>query len=138
LSEPPVVLDTNVLVAALVGSDDLHAQCAPYVEALPRPLLVSVLALAEVAYLLQKHVGPEAELELVRLIADGDILPIYDPSNWADIHELATRYVDQELGMVDSSLFICAEAVSSTRIATMDGVHRSVVTKRSSYFMIEP
>lgn len=133
-----VVVDANVLIAALVDSDTNHVACASYVKELGTPLLVSVLALTEVAHFLEKYVGPQAEIELIGMVLEGELLPIYDGAWWGQIHELAAKYVDNKLGMVDASLFIAAEHAGTLTIASTDKLHRSIVTPRTPWFIVEP
>ncbi|MEV8023420.1 PIN domain-containing protein [Microbacterium sp. NPDC080220] len=131
------MVDANVLIAALVDSDSNHVPCASYVESIGTPILVSVLALTEVAHFVEKHLGADAELDLIRSIRDGEILPVYDGTIWDDLFSLAERYVDGKLGMVDASLFVCAELLSTDRVATLDMLHYSVVTPRTPAFSVE-
>lgn len=138
MTAPVVVVDANVLIAALIESDDHHAVCSAYVATLPPPILVSVLALTEVAHFLEKNLGPQAEVDLIRSVRDGDILPIYSGSSWEHIHDLANTYVSAKLGMVDASLFICAERSGSRTIASLDNLHRSIVTPRTDWFEVVP
>lgn len=134
----PVVVDANILIAALVESDDNHEKCAAYIASLPPPILISVLALTEVAHFIDRNLGPQAEVDLIRSVRDGEILPIYHGSSWTHIHDLADTYVGAKLGMVDASLFICAELSGSRTVASIDNLHRSVVTPRTDWFTVEP
>ena len=56
-----ILLDTSGLLAALDASQRQHAPCRAALEAAKGPLLLSPFVLAELDYLLMRHVGAHAQ-----------------------------------------------------------------------------
>ncbi|NWL13333.1 hypothetical protein DM793_18875 [Paenarthrobacter nitroguajacolicus] len=115
-----VVVDANVLIAAYVAEDSRHEEAVNIIAKLGTPLLVPVLALAEVSYFIDRNVGPEAELDFIQAVVDKEISPVYFEDDWSRIYDLAERYVDRRLGASDAAVVVSAESLHTTRIASMD------------------
>lgn len=128
-----VVIDANVLVAAMVPSDSAHDDAAKYLETVAPPWYVPVMALAEAVHLIEKRVGHHAELAVLDLIADGEILPL-NVDRWGDICDVATKFSSSELGTVDASVVVAAEQIGTISIATMDSRLQMVTTAKSPFF----
>ncbi|MDE3074235.1 MAG: PIN domain-containing protein [Chloroflexota bacterium] len=92
------------------------------------PLVVLVLAVAEVAYLVETRLGASAAVRFLGAIASAAFVP--EPvanSDWLRIAELVWRYRDLPLGTVDASLVALAERLGVTSVATLDRRHFAVV-----------
>jgi predicted nucleic acid-binding protein len=90
--------------------------------------LVPQLVVAEVAYLLETRLGPDAEIRFLGDLAAGNLIP--EPvhaRDWIRIAELVARYRDLPLGTVDASVVAAAERLDVTQIATLDRKHFTVV-----------
>jgi hypothetical protein len=87
-----------------------------------------MLVAAEVANLLEKRLGSEAEARFVRELAVGELVaePVHD-ADWLRILALVTRYRDLPLGTVDASIVAAAERLGVRRIVTLDRSHFGVV-----------
>lgn len=57
-----LIVDTGVIVAAADRSDTHHKPCADLLENAPGPLVTSPMVIAEAAYLLNRELGPAAEV----------------------------------------------------------------------------
>lgn len=124
-----LVVDAGPLVAALVASDPNHGACSRLIEVASRPLVVPVLAIAEVAHFVRRHHGAEAAL--VRALRSGELVPEpVEPADWDRIHELVEQYDGLGLGIVDASVVAVCERLGMTTLATLDHRHFSVVRPR--------
>lgn len=128
-----VVIDANVLVAAMVPSDSAHEDATAYLDSVESPWYVPVMALAEVVHLVEKRVGHHAELKVLDLITEGEILPL-NVDHWEEIGIVANKYAKNKLGTVDASVVIAAEQIGTICIATMDTRLHMVTTEKSQYF----
>ncbi len=87
-----------------------------------------MLAIAEVTYLVQRGIGTDQEIELLRDLFEGTLTPLpVESSDWARIIELVWTYRDLPLGTVDASVIALAERLKVAQIATLDHRHFSVV-----------
>lgn len=96
--------------------------------------------MAEVAYLLETRLGPEAEIRFLGDLAAGNLIaePVH-AGDWIRIAELVAQYSDLPLGTVDASVVAAAERLAVTQIATLDRKHFSVVRPaHASAFEIFP
>lgn len=116
-----LIVDAGPLYAAAVTRDKHHRRAVELLSTSPRPLLVPVLVVTEVAYLLGDRIGPHAELAFARAVADGELVvePVLD-SEWARIAELIEQYLDLPLGIVDASVVALAERHEAETIVTLD------------------
>ncbi|SDW32426.1 PIN domain-containing protein [Arthrobacter sp. cf158] len=115
-----VVVDANVLIAAYIEDDTQHEEAVEIISKLGTPLYVPVLALAEASYFIDRRLGPEAELDFIRAVAEKEISPVYFSDDWPRILEVAARYVDRRMGASDAAVVVAAEKLHTTRIASMD------------------
>lgn len=86
------------------------------------------LVVTEVAYLIEKRLGPRAEARFIGDLAVGNLItePVL-PADWIRIADLLVTYHDLPLGTVDASVVTAAERLGVTAIATLDRRHFSVV-----------
>lgn len=84
--------------------------------------------IAETGWLLDRQLGPAAEVALYRSVADGElVVEQLSAAAWKRIAELTQHYADQHLGGVDASLIAVAERLKLTTIATLDRRHFGIV-----------
>lgn len=87
-----------------------------------------MLVISEATYLVQRGIGVEQELELLRDLFEGALTPLtVELPDWARIIELVWTYRDLPLGTVDASVIALAERLKVRQIATLDRRHFSVV-----------
>jgi hypothetical protein len=89
---------------------------------------VPTLVVAEVAYLVETRLGPQAEVRFLGDLASGSL--IAEPvaaSDWLRIAELVFRYRDLPLGTVDASVVGAGERLEISQVATLDHRHFTVV-----------
>lgn len=97
----------------------------------PGPFIVPQLVIAEVSYLLEARLGPEAEVRFLGDLATGSFTtePVR-PGDWLRIAELVAAYRDLPLGTVDASVIAIAERLRISTLATLDLRHFRVVRPR--------
>lgn len=126
-----IICDTGPLVAVLNASDKDHHRCTRFLEAHPGPLLVPSPVVAEVCYMAETRVGPDAEAAFLRSLAAGELqfaeLARPDLSRMA---ELVEQYSDLPLGAADASVVALAERLDVREIATLDHRDFAVVRPR--------
>jgi predicted nucleic acid-binding protein len=116
-----IVADTGAIVALIDADDDLHETFRGVFDSDRDAWLLPWAILPEVDYLLSKYVGSAAEEAFVYDIAQG--LYRIEWGNEADLrraHELARRYRDLSLGLVDAVVMAVAERKNAEAIATTD------------------
>jgi predicted nucleic acid-binding protein len=126
-----LVVDAGPLVAAAATRDRNHQRCVELLSNAPRPLIVPVLVVTEVAYFLQDRLGAAAERAFARSIRDGELVmePV-EGKDWERISELLEAYEDLPLGIVDASVVATCERLGQDALATLDRRHFGVVRPR--------
>ena len=123
-----LIVDTGPLVAAADRADPYHQACAELLETDQGPLITTPMVVAETVYLISRQLGPGAEATFYDAIITGtlivDDLTIDD---WVRVRELVDRYQNLPLGGTDASVIAVAERHRTTRIATIDRRHFSIV-----------
>jgi uncharacterized protein len=92
---------------------------------------VPILVITEVAYLIETRLGTDPEVRFLGDLASGVFaIESVQPADWLRIAELASRYRNLQLGMVDASVVATAERMGITEVATVDHRHFGVVRPR--------
>jgi len=95
------------------------------------PLVTSALVVAEASYLLDRELGPVADVALFRSIVEGDLrVETLLPADWVRIAELVEEYSDLRLGGTDASVIALGERLGVERIATLNHRDFAVVRPR--------
>ena len=123
-----LVVDTGPLVATADRADKDHAACRALLEGDVGPLITTGMVIAEAAYLIDRQLGPQAEAALYASIISGQLeVANLGRSDWERIRELVSTYADLRLGGTDASVITLAERLGTTRIATLNRRHFTVV-----------
>ena len=119
-----ILLDTSGLLAALDVSQRQHPLCRAALEAAEGPLLLSPFVLAELDYLLMRHVGAHAQAALLNEVARGAYrLESFTADDVGRAGEIMRRYGDLQIGLADASIVVLAERHGTTDILTLDLRH---------------
>lgn len=119
-----ILLDTSGLLAALDASQRQHAPCRAALEAAKGPLLLSPFVLAELDYLLMRHVGAHAQAALLDEVVRGAYrLEGFTADDIARAGEIMHRYGDMQIGLADASIVVLAERHATTEVLTLDLRH---------------
>lgn len=119
-----IVLDTSGLLAAIDANQRHHQQTRAALEADPGPYLLSPFVLAEIDYLVSRHVGPDAELALLQEVAGGSYT--LEPFSSEDVEvaaEVIETYRDLNVGLADASIAVLAARHDMTRVLSLDERH---------------
>lgn len=106
-----------------------HAECRRALEAAEPPLLLSPFVLAEVDYLVARHVGVEAEVSMLNEVAVGAYtLAAFGANDVDRSRQLIDQYRDVEIGLADASLMVLADRAGTHDLLTLDERHFRAVT----------
>jgi predicted nucleic acid-binding protein len=134
-----LIVDANVLVAAMNRRDRNHARMKALLESRDDRFVVTGYVVAEVAYLVQKFAGPAAEIQFMEAVRDGDFHQ--EELGGADLDrvvELMRRFRDFPLGAADASVIAVAERLKIREIASIDGHFRAVRPRGIDFFTLLP
>jgi predicted nucleic acid-binding protein len=119
-----ILLDTSGLLAALDASQRSHAPCRSALEAAKGPLLLSPFVLAELDYLLMRHVGAHAQAALLDELARGAYrLESFTAGDVERAGDVMRRYGDLQIGLAEASIVVLAERHGTTAVLTLDLRH---------------
>lgn len=135
-----ILLDTSGLLSAIDSGQRQHAACAAALQGAPGPLLLSPFVLAELDYLLARHVGASAQAALLGEVVRGAYR--LEPFGAADIESakaIVERYRDLRIGLADASIVVLAERHQARDVLTLDERHfRALRIGRRQRFRILP
>lgn len=119
-----ILLDTSGLLAAIDKTQRQHAACADALESAAPPLMVSPFVLAELDYLLLRHVGADAQTALLGEVGRGVFqLEPFDANDVERAKGIIERFRDLHIGLADASLVVLAERHAVSDVLTLDRRH---------------
>ena len=135
-----ILLDTSGLLSALDESQRYHHECATLLGEATPPLLLSPFVLAELDYLLARHIGRRAQAALLEEGARGAYqLEPFGAADVARAKEVVEQYADLEIGLADASIVVLAERHAVTEVLTLDQRHfRAMRIERRKRFKVLP
>jgi len=135
-----ILLDTSGLLSALDESQRHHHECATLLGEAAPPLLLSPFVLAELDYLLVRHIGRRAQAALLEEVARGAYqLEPFAAADVARAKEVIEQYADLEIGLADASIVVLAERHAVTEVLTLDQRHfRAMRVERRKRFKVLP
>ncbi|HET9692942.1 MAG TPA: PIN domain-containing protein [Steroidobacteraceae bacterium] len=126
-----ILLDTSGLLSAIDGSQRHHAECVAALAKASPPLLLSPFVLAELDYLLSRHVGTDAQLALLEEVARGAYqLEPFGAVDVAAARAILDRYASLRIGLADASIVVLAEKHGVREILTLDERHFGALRTR--------
>ena len=134
------LLDTSGLLSALDESQRYHHECATLLGEASPPLLLSPFVLAELDYLVMRHIGRRAQAALLEEVARGAYqLELFGAADVARAKEVVDQYADIEIGLADASIVVLAERHAVTGVLTLDQRHfRAMRIERRKRFKVLP
>ena len=135
-----ILLDTSAILAAADQADLNHGAAIAWFGRADEPLLLGALSLAELDVLLQRELGVEATLALIRSITSGGVR-LVAPTD-ADLDRAAEHLAaaaEHRPRLADAVLVATAERLGIRRIATFD--RRPIAVFRPAHvrtFDLEP
>jgi predicted nucleic acid-binding protein len=125
-----LVLDTGVVVAALMRDDRHHAACRRLIDETSEMLILPSPVLPEIDYWVSR-IGPGAMIGLLGEIETGSfVVEDLEDEDYARVAQLVDRYSDQDLGFVDAAVLAVVERLGERTLATLDHRHFSVIRPR--------
>jgi predicted nucleic acid-binding protein len=127
-----ILLDTSIVLAAADQADLNHVAAVAWFGRADEPLLLGALTLAELDILLQRELGLDATLALLRSITGGGVR-LVAPTD-ADLRRATEHLVEaaeHRPRLVDAVLVAIAERLDVRRIATFD--RRPIAVFRPSH-----
>lgn len=120
------IVDSGPLIAAANSADPAHSSCVATLRTPGQHLIIPALCVAEAAYLIQRHQGPQVEARFLRALAGFDVQAPTD-EDWPRIADLVEEYADFPLGGTDASVVAMAERLNTDLLITLDRRHFSAV-----------
>jgi predicted nucleic acid-binding protein len=135
-----ILLNTSGLLSAVDASQRYHAECAAALSKASPPLLLSPFVLAELDYLLARHVGSAAQTALLDEVARGAYqLEPFGAADVAVAKGILERYPKLRIGLADASLVVLAARHRARDILTLDERHfRALRTRAGKRFRLLP
>jgi predicted nucleic acid-binding protein len=135
-----ILVDTSGLLSALDESQRYHHECARVLGETAPPLLLSPFVLAELDYLLMRHVGRGAQAALLDEVARGAYqLEAFSAADVASAKRVIERYPDLDIGLADASIVVLAERHRASQVLTLDERHfRAMRIDRRKHFKVLP
>lgn len=116
-----VIVDTGVLLAAADTDDADHERCAGLLREHRGQLVVPAPVIPEVAWQIERNLGPRSEADFLRLITTGELRVVdLTLADYARCIELIEAYHDLGLGLVDASVVTVAENLGVATLATLN------------------
>ena len=135
-----ILVDTSGLLSALDESQRYHRECATALNEAAPPLLLSPFVLAELDYLLMRHLGAPAQAALLDEVARGAYqLEPFDAADIARAKAIVDRYSDLAIGSADASIVVLAERHNIKTVLSLDQRHfRAMRIERRKRFKVLP
>ncbi len=123
-----LVLDTGVLIAAILTNEPDHDACRSLINDANETLVIPAPVFVELEYLLHKRSTIQTWMQVAEDVASGAyrIFPL-DAVALLTAARLQERYRDLRLGLVDAAVFVACESLGETKLATLDRRHFSVL-----------
>ncbi len=135
-----ILLDTSGILAAFDSAEPQHEVAARCLLAARPPFLLSPFVLAEVDYLLLRHIGMQAETVFLQDVSHGAYkLEPFTGEDVAEALKVLHRYADLRIGLAEASIVVLAERHSARDVLTLDERHfRTLRGPRGRPFRILP
>jgi predicted nucleic acid-binding protein len=135
----PAIADSSYVVSVILKTDTRHEACKA-VHARERLVYLPQSTLAEVAYLLTKHIGNRGTALFLHLLPQSKYrLVALMPEDIVRTAEILNQYADTRVDFVDATIAAVAERLKITRILSLDQRDFRVIRpKHSEYFEILP
>ena len=123
-----IVLDTSGLLAAIDSSQRLHQEAARALIGATPPLLLSPFVLAELDYMLGKHVGRRGQDAFLAEVARSAYqLESFAAEDVAEARLVIGKYSDLAIGLADASIAVIAARYGVHDGLTLDERHFRVI-----------
>ena len=122
-----MICDTSALLAALIRDQRNHEECAAHLSR-AQIRIVPSLVLAELDYLVGRHLGQRAAIRIARALTSNSYeIASLESDGYVAATGVMDTYRDLRLGLVDASLVVMAKRYRTHDILTLDQRHFRVV-----------
>jgi uncharacterized protein len=119
-----VLVDTGILYALADRNDEWHEPSVRCVSDLTGRLLVPSSVFPEACYLINRYLGQDAEIALVKAFINRELtIEHFTTQDLVRAADLMKKYKDNNIGLVDASIIAIAERLKISRILTTDRRH---------------
>jgi len=135
----PVLLDTNVIVAAFDKRDRYHAICRRTLEDLEQPVATCEAVITESCHLLS-HLSGAADAILANVEEGLFEIRLHLPAAISEIKSLMHKYRDLPINFADACLIQMADELNTGDILTLDSDFTHYRWRKTKHFnlLIQP
>ena len=124
-----LVVDTGPLVALLDASDPDHDACTRLLTGAREDRIVPAPVLVELEYLLRPVPGAFAKI-LDQARAGALVVRDLTAGDLERVGQIVATYASASVGFVDAAVLATVEALSETKVVTLDRRHFSILRPR--------
>jgi predicted nucleic acid-binding protein len=119
-----LLVDTGILYALADRKDEWHAPSVRFASEFTGRLLVPSSVIPEACYLINRFLGLDAEIALVKAFINRELtIEHFTGQDLVRAADLMKKYKDNNIGWVDASIIAIAERLKISRILTTDRRH---------------
>ena len=125
-----LIIDTGIAYAYYDRRDDWHSRSVELLGAEPGELVLPSPVIPEIDHLVGTRLGREARMTFYSGLVEGAYFVADLPRDgYQRALELNEQFADLDLGFVDASVVVIADALGVRRIATTDRRHFGALQK---------
>lgn len=122
------LVDAGIIFALFDQSDHWHARAQVFVDTYPGKLIVAASVVPEVACLVNKYLGAEAEIDLINAVSQGEFkIENLLPADYTRACVLMKQHMRMNIGFVDAVNVAMCERLKLADLATVDRRHFSAI-----------
>lgn len=130
-----ITLDSSAILAFVNHADSQHAQVRDILLDDDGPYIVPVGILAEITYLIESRLAPDALMSFLSDIETVSYTLDCGEQDIPRIRALVRKYADFPLGFADAAVIACAERRGG-RVLTLDLRHFGVVAREGTLTLL--
>lgn len=122
------LVDAGIIFALFDQSDRWHERAQVFVDTYPGKLIVAASVVPEAAYLANKYLGAEAEIDLINAVSQGEFkIENLLPADYTRACVLMKQHMRMNIGFVDAANVAMCERLKLADFATVDRRHFSAI-----------
>jgi hypothetical protein len=125
-----LVIDTGVLLAAILPGDPQHGGCAQLLGAARETRVVPAPVVVELEYFLRPRAAAAFDQFLGNCKRGAFEIEALVAEDYERIRRLLQQYADLRLGLVDAAVLAVTERLREPKLATLDRRHFTVLRPR--------
>ncbi len=126
-----ILVDTGILYAMADADDAWHESTKAFIQSVTERFIIPITVLPEICYLLNEHLGQDAERRFIASIIQGELkIEGLTNEDYRRAYQILEIYSDNNIGFVDATLVAVAERLKISRLLTTDRKHFSIIRPR--------